>query len=302
MSTVFSALPEALQQTLEAQGIVRPTPIQSQAIPKALEGHDLCAQSQTGSGKTLAFTLPLALRLKSTEAKTFPRALVLTPTRELAQQIEMVFRTYLMPLQMRCLTIIGGNAYGKQKSALRDGVDVVIGTPGRIEDLLKRGHLHLDHVEIFVLDEVDQMLDVGFAESLDNIHRGLPDQHQTLLFSATLAPQTRKMAKLLLQDPVEIKISSSVRSPQQIEHFFVPVYKSKACSALMNLLLYHNPTQAIVFCETRQECREVTVALQQRGFQASALNSDLTQELRNETLQRFRNAELQYLIATNVAA
>lgn len=296
----FEALPTALRENLAAQGITAPTSIQSEAIPLALTGRDVLAQSRTGSGKTLAFTLPLALRLKRHGEL---RALVLTPTRELATQVASVMESTVSALKLRTLAITGGSSYSRQRRALQDGVDVVVGTPGRITDLLNQGVLSLSKIEVFVLDEVDQMLDFGFAEDLEKIRSQLAPQAQTLFFSATLSSEIKALAKKTLKSPAEVNIAQSEgQSPSTIQHGYLEVRGAGEQKALINALLYHNPAQAIIFCKTRQECSDLTEALSRRGFDAAALHGDLTQVERNQTMDKFREKKLKYLVATNVAA
>jgi ATP-dependent RNA helicase DeaD len=299
----FSTLPEALACTLEKQGITTPTEIQSIAIPAALSGRSLLAQSHTGSGKTLAFGIPLALLLKERKKRGNIGALVLTPTRELATQVSRVFETTLNALHLKTLPITGGASYGKQKGALKAGVDIVVGTPGRIVDLIAQGVLILDDVEILVLDEVDQMLDQGFAEDLEKIREQVGQSKQTFFFSATLNKDIRKLARGILKDPIEITTNQKeAHSPATITHMYLEVRNGAEQRALVNALMYHNPEQALVFCKTKQECAELTDSLLKRGFHAEALHGDLSQQERNAALDRFRSRRLQYLVATNVAA
>ncbi|MBM3383224.1 MAG: DEAD/DEAH box helicase [Betaproteobacteria bacterium] len=296
----FDFLPQVLRDVLAAQGITEPTSIQARAIPAALTGRDILAQSSTGSGKTLAFSLPVALRLKKHGGL---RALILTPTRELATQVAAVLDSTVSALKLRTLAITGGSSYSRQRRALQEGVDIVVGTPGRMNDLLNQGVLELSQIESFVLDEVDQMLDFGFAEDLEKIRAQLSPKAQTLFFSATLSPEIRAIARKTLKDPIEVNIAASgAQSPSTIQHKYLEVRGYAEQKALINALLFHNPVQAIVFCKTRQECAELTDALMQRGFDAAALHGDLTQVERNQTMDKFREKKLKYLIATNVAA
>lgn len=296
----FEQLPAALREALAQQGITQPTVIQAQSIPAALTGRDVLAQSSTGSGKTLAFSLPVALKLKKHGAL---RAVILTPTRELATQVSTVLETTVRSLGLRTLAITGGSSYSRQKRALNDGVDIVVATPGRMNDLLAQGSLTLESVECFVLDEVDQMLDFGFKEDLEKIRTQLSPNVQTLFFSATLSSEIRSIARKLLKNPLEVNIVGKTgQSPSTIRHGYLEVRGHSEHKALINALLFHNPTQAMVFCKTRQECADLCDALQQRGFDAAALHGDLTQVERNQTMDRFREKKLKFLIATNVAA
>jgi ATP-dependent RNA helicase DeaD len=296
----FDGLPLPLREALTAQGIKEPTRIQAQAIPAARSGRDILAQSSTGSGKTLAFSLPVALRLKKHGEL---RALILTPTRELATQVAAVLDSTVSSLKLRTLAITGGASYSRQKRALSEGVDIIVGTPGRMTDLMSQGVLDLSRIEIFVLDEVDQMLDFGFAEDLEKIRSQLAPQAQTLFFSATLSPEIKALARKTLKNPLEVNVlPAGGQSPTTIQHSYLEVRGFAEQKALINALLFHNPTQAMVFCKTRQECADLTDALMRRGFDAAALHGDLTQAERNQTMERFREKKLKYLIATNVAA
>jgi ATP-dependent RNA helicase DeaD len=298
----FSAFPPVIVQALAAQGIETPTLIQKEAIGPILEGQDILAQSQTGSGKTLAFALPIGLLLEHPSHAGLPRALILAPTRELANQVESVFSTTLACLGLRCLSIIGGGSYGKQKYALREGVDIVVGTPGRVVDLMRQGSLVLDDTALFVLDEVDQMLDIGFADELNAVKEGLPDDVQTLFFSATMSKDMEAFAHSLLREPIRLKMAQQSHSPDTIEHRCIPVKHNGEVDALINTLLHEHPEQALIFCPTRQSCRDISEALQLRGFQASPISGELGQDVRQATMDRFREGRLQYLVATNVAA
>jgi ATP-dependent RNA helicase DeaD len=296
----FSSLPQVLRDALAAQGITEPTSIQARAIPAALTGRDVLAQSSTGSGKTLAFALPVALRLQKHGGL---RALILTPTRELATQVAAVLDSTVSSMKLRTLAITGGASYSRQRRALQEGVDIVVGTPGRMTDLMGQGVLDLSQIESFVLDEVDQMLDFGFAEDLEKIRAQLSANVQTLFFSATLSSEIKALARKTLKNPLEVNIvSAGGQSPSTIRHSYLEVRGFAEQKALINTLLFHNPTQAMVFCKTRQECADLTDALMRRGFDAAALHGDLTQVERNQTMVRFREKKLKYLIATNVAA
>ena len=243
----FSSLPQVLRDALAAQGITEPTSIQARAIPAALTGRDVLAQSSTGSGKTLAFALPVALRLQKHGGL---RALILTPTRELATQVAAVLDSTVSSMKLRTLAITGGASYSRQRRALQEGVDIVVGTPGRMTDLMGQGVLDLSQIESFVLDEVDQMLDFGFAEDLEKIRAQLPANVQTLFFSATLSSEIKALARKTLKNPLEVNIvSAGGQSPSTIRHSYLEVRGFAEQKALINTLLFHNPTQAMVFCK-----------------------------------------------------
>jgi ATP-dependent RNA helicase DeaD len=322
----FSTLPMGIQKHLEKLGISEPTAIQTLTIEPARAGQDLLAQSHTGSGKTLAFGLGLALRLQelkkavSTETKPqtevsnspFPKSrpkpggvlgLVMTPTRELAAQVAKVLEPLLALQGGRVLAITGGESYVFQKKSLQQGVDVVVGTPGRVSDLARQGALDLKTVKLYVLDEVDQMLDIGFAETLKEIRAQIDDKAQSFFFSATLSKPIRELAKKLLNNPVEIQAAaSSGPSAAPIEHRYIEVMGGGEWKALIHCLLDQDPEQALIFCRTRAECAEVTEGLQKRNISAAALHGDLSQDERNKTMNRFRTKSVRFLVATNVAA
>jgi superfamily II DNA/RNA helicase len=298
----FSVLPRPLRESLADKGIENPTPIQQQAIPAVLEGRDLLGLSQTGSGKTLAFALPIALRLWEGERTSSPRALVVAPTRELAQQVEKVFRDTLGWLRLRCLTVMGGTGYRQQIEGLKRGVDVLVATPGRLLDLIRKNLCDVSAVEYYVLDEVDQMLDIGFAEELSELRKLLPGDRQTLFFSATLHKALERVALEWLNDPFKVNIAPNRSSPKTITHKYLVLRDGMEIKALSVLLQFHNPASALIFCETRQECRDVAAAMEARGWNAAPLNSDLSQEAREATLRRFKRGRVRFLVATNVAA
>jgi ATP-dependent RNA helicase DeaD len=305
-STPFAFLPENLREVLARQGIEQPTPIQEKAIPVALEGRDVLAQSHTGSGKTLAFGLSLALRLNQNPRKDHSRgvrALVLTPTRELADQVVRALEGILKACQLSSMAITGGASYTKQKQALNRGIDVVVGTPGRICDLMNQELLKMSSVEVFVLDEVDEMLDIGFSEDLKKIREAVGENAQALFFSATLNGKIRSLARSLLRDPVEVAMRRvDTDTASSIRHGYVEVAAGGEFKALINTFLFHAPEQALVFCETKAECAQLVEGLVTRGLNAAALHGDLSQQERNTTMAKFREKKLQFLVATNVAA
>lgn len=302
LATSFSGLelPEPLRKHIVALGFDKPTPIQAAAYAPASAGQDILALSATGSGKTLAFALPLLTRLMDMPRIQSPRALILTPTRELAEQVSGVLTQLARGSAISVATIIGGGSYRDQKAALRRS-EVVIGTPGRMVDLLQQEVLKLDSVNIMVLDEVDQMLDVGFAEALQTLSEALPKERQTLFFSATLAPRTKKLARSLLRNPAEL-VQQHADSTPDIGHRLLPVRPGEELRTLVNALIQEQPSQAIIFCDTKIQCSELAEDLLRRGFAAGTLNSDLSQTERSATMARFKKNEVRYLVATDVAA
>lgn len=298
-------LHEQLLADLEALGHVLPTPIQREAIPAVLAGHDLLGQAATGTGKTAAFALPILDRIARSNVRPGPVAIVLTPTRELAVQVSEAFNSYGSTIGARVAPIYGGQQIGLQLGALRRGVDVVVATPGRALDHLKRGSLPLDHVAIVVLDEADEMMDMGFAEDIEAILDALPTDRQTLLFSATMPPRIEGLARRHLTDPTHVRIEPEVTlkgaTPRvgQIIHW---VHRSDRAAALCRVLDMESPEAAIVFCRTRSEVDELTEALNGRGHRAEALHGGMDQDQRDRVMGRVRAGVANLLVATDVAA
>ncbi|WGL58974.1 DEAD/DEAH box helicase [Pigmentibacter sp. JX0631] len=301
-SSIFNLLPEVVRKNLESQGITKPTPIQQATYEPVLEGKDVIAQSRTGSGKTLAFGLPAFSRLQKPQVGGKPRILVLTPTRELAQQVADVFETNFKPQGFKILAVTGGKSYRFQTSVIQRGVDAIVATPGRLNDLLEQGIVSLTGVEILVLDEMDEMLDFGFAEDIIKIKTAIGKKAQTLLFSATFPPKVTNIARQMVSNPFEVKVASTDTSTGQIDHGFIEVKMGRNLDALLGLLIYHDPEHAIIFCKTREETRNIHNALLERGFAAGVLNGEMTQNDRSLTMDRFKNRQLRILVATDVAA
>src|SRR5690348_8084790 len=296
----------ALVSAVTALGYEEPTPIQSAAIPPLLEGRDVLGQAATGTGKTAAFALPLLQRIGTHEG-TRPdvRALILVPTRELAMQVAEAVHKYGKPLDTCVLPIYGGQSIQQQLRALRRGVDVIVATPGRALDHIRRGSLTLDRVQAVVLDEADEMLDMGFADDLEEILEALPAERQTALFSATIAPRIAEIAERHLREPVRVRIAREALAPgtaprvRQVAYVVPRQYKIAALGRVLDM---ESPTSAIVFCRTRTEVDELSETLIGRGYRAEALHGGLSQEQRDRVMQRFREGTTELLIATDVAA
>jgi len=277
------------------------TPIQKQSLPRILEGKDLIAQARTGSGKTAAFGLGLLQKLDVQQYHV--QTLVLCPTRELADQVAKEIRRLARAIHnIKVLNLCGGAPIGPQNDSLEHGAHVVVGTPGRIEEHLRKGTLQLSQLNTFVLDEADRMLDMGFQASLDAIIAHLPKQRQTLLFSATYPEQIQAMARRTMTHPVMVKVDSTHNSSSIRQHFFKLQDNKQRMTALRLLLLKYRPESALVFCSTRRETQEVADELRSFGFYAIALHGDLEQRLRDQTLVRFANKSASILVATDVAA
>ncbi len=294
--------PELLE-ALAALGYEEPTPIQRDAIPVMLAGRDVLGQAATGTGKTAAFALPALQGIGGAGRR--PTALVLVPTRELAIQVSEAMYRYGRGLGARVLPIYGGQPIGRQLGALRDGVDVVVATPGRAVDHIKRGTLPLDDVRVVVLDEADEMLDMGFADDLEAILEATPSERQTVLFSATIPPRIATIARRHLRDPVRIEIESPTADASTaplVEQRAYVVTRAHKPAALGRVLDVESPAAAIVFCRTRTEVDQLTETLNGRGYRAEALHGGMNQEGRDRVMGRLRNGTAELLIATDVAA
>ena len=291
---------------LAGLGYEEPTPIQRAAIPPLLAGHDVLAQAATGTGKTAAFALPL-LHLVDTDAsaRTRTKALILTPTRELAMQVAEAVHKYGKAMGIIALPIYGGSAMDTQIRALRRGVDVVVATPGRALDHIRRGTLLLDTVRIVVLDEADEMLDMGFAEDLEAILAATPAERQTALFSATVAPRIAQIAKKHLRNPISVKIDKAKVEPGQtakVRQVAYIVPRAHKMAALGRVLDVEQPQSAIIFCRTRTEVDELTETMNARGYRCEALHGGLSQDQRDRVMKKFRAEKTDLLVATDVAA
>ncbi len=293
---------------LTEQGYETPTPIQAAAIPKALAGHDLLAAAQTGTGKTAAFMLPSLERLKryatsSTSPAMHPvRMLVLTPTRELADQIDQNVQNYIKNLPLRHTVLFGGVNMDKQTADLRAGCEIVVATVGRLLDHIKQKNINLNKVEIVVLDEADRMLDMGFIDDIRTIMQMLPKQRQTLLFSATFADPIRKLARDFMHNPEQIEVAAQNTTNANVEQHVIAVDTAKKRHLLERLILDLNMNQVIVFCKTKQSVDQVTRDLKRREIAAQAIHGDKSQQTRLETLNAFKEGSLRVLVATDVAA
>jgi ATP-dependent RNA helicase DeaD len=296
--------PELLQ-ALTALGYEEPTPIQQEAIPPLVEGRDLLGQAATGTGKTAAFALPVLQRMAAHRTGRVPVALVLVPTRELAVQVSEALHRYGRELGARVLPVYGGAPIVRQLRSLESGVDVVVATPGRAVDLLQRGSLRLGDVATVVLDEADEMLDMGFAEDLEAILDETPGTRQTVLFSATMPRRLDALARRHLNDPVRITIaretSPAGQAPRVRQTAYV-VPRAAKPAALGRILDVEAPAAAIVFCRTREEVDSLTETLNGRGYRAEALHGGMSQEQRDRVMGRLRGGTADLLVATDVAA
>ena len=294
-----------LQSALASLGYEEPTPIQAASIPLLIGGSDMLGQAATGTGKTAAFALPILHRLDTGERGKEPTALILVPTRELALQVAQAFQSYGRPVGVRLVAIYGGAPARQQIEALRRGVDVVVATPGRALDLCDRGALKLGSVRTVVLDEADEMLEMGFIEDIETILAKTPDSRQTVLFSATMPKRIDKLASKHLRDPKRVAIAAPARTSEDVPRvrqaaFVVKRFDKPA--AVMRILDAEDPTAAIIFCRTRGEVDDLAQALAARGYQAEALHGGLTQDQRDRVMGRLRSRTIDLLVATDVAA
>jgi len=295
-----------LGRALASLGYEEPTPIQRAAIPPLLAGRDLVGQAATGTGKTAAFALPVLQRIPRDGERKEPRALVLVPTRELAVQVSEAVRRYGHELGARVLPVYGGEPIGRQLGGLRRGVDVVVATPGRALDHINRGTLKLSGLEVVVLDEADEMLDMGFAEDIEEILGHTPDSRQTALFSATMPPRIDGMVRRHLRNPVRVELSQKTRSaPAEgllVRQTAYVVPRGHKPAALGRVLDMEAPTATVVFCRTRDEVDQLTEALNGRGYRAEALHGGMDQQHRERVMSRLRSQAIDLLVATDVAA
>ena len=294
-------LPEFILNAVADLGFETPSPIQQICIPHLLEGRDVLGMAQTGSGKTAAFSLPILAKIDPTEKH--PQLLVMAPTRELAIQVADAceqFAKYAKGINI--VTLYGGQRYDIQLRALKQGAQVVVGTPGRILDHLRRGTLSLAELKAIVLDEADEMLRMGFIDDVETVMAELPEHHQTALFSATMPEPIRRITKRFMNDPQEVKIKATQQSAPDIAQSCWYVHGFRKNDALLRFLEVEDFDAAIIFTRTKTGTLDVTELLEKHGFRAAALNGDMTQQLREQTLDRLRSGSLDIVVATDVAA
>ena len=297
-------LAPAILRAVQEQGYTAPTPIQAQAIPVVLEGHDLLAGAQTGTGKTAGFTLPM-LQLLSTRpaAKAGAiRALVLTPTRELAAQVEEAIRAYGKYLELTSTVIFGGVGMNPQINRIARGVDILVATPGRLLDLEGQNHIDLSHVEILVLDEADRMLDMGFIHDVKKVLALLPKHKQSLLFSATFSDEIRELAGNLLKDPKSVQVTPPNTTVERIAQVIYPVGRNRKKDVLAHLVGENDWSQVLVFTRTKFGANKVADFLNDKGIKSMALHGNKSQSARTQALAEFKTGDLRALVATDIAA
>ena len=299
-------LHEGLLHGLDAMGIRKPTPIQAQAIPAAIEGRDLIACAQTGTGKTAAFLLPIIDVIHSYRPKVDGsiRALIIVPTRELALQIDQQMQAIGYYTPINSMPVYGGSdgqSFDQQKAALTGGTEVIVATPGKLLSHLNLGYVPLQGLEFLVLDEADRMLDMGFIDDINRIISFLPKDRQTLMFSATMAPEIRQLAKQVLHDPVEISIALSKPAEGVRQEAYV-IWEAQKAGILEHILRTNEATSIVIFAGKKVEVRNLARHLQKRGFNAQGMHSDLEQSEREQVMLDFRNRKLRILVATNVVS
>jgi ATP-dependent RNA helicase RhlE len=301
-------LAPAILKAVREQGYEIPTPIQAQAIPAVLAGQDLLGGAQTGTGKTAAFTLPMLHKLTMSRSAKNKfggygiRALVLTPTRELAAQVEESIRTYGKYLQLTSTVVFGGVGMNPQISKLKSGVDILVATPGRLLDLIGQGFLHLDTVQMLVLDEADRMLDMGFLPDVKKILALVPKEKQSLLFSATFSDEIRELADRLLRNPQSIQVTPRNTTVQSITQVTHPVSRAKKKQLLAHIIQEHNWSQVLVFTRTKFGANNVAEFLCKNGINAMALHGNKSQSARTQALSGFKSGDIRALVATDIAA
>ena len=304
--TTFSSLglAETLLRAVEAQGYSIPTPIQAQGIPAVLSGRDVMAAAQTGTGKTAAFSLPLLQRLAAdtTAQRRTPRALILTPTRELAAQIQECLVQYGANLKIKSAVIFGGVGINPQIDMLRRGVDILVATPGRLLDLFGQGEVNFSKIEVLILDEADRMLDMGFIHDIRKILKVLPPKRQNLMFSATFCDEIRQLAKGLLDRPVEITVTPERVAADTVSQEIYHVEKDQKPALLSHLIKQHDWHQVLVFTRTKHGADRLTRKLVRDGIDAAAIHGNKSQNARTRALDDFKANRVQVLVATDIAA
>ncbi len=299
--TALGLIPE-LTRALGERGYTEPTPIQQRVIPEILAGRDILAGAQTGTGKTAAFTLPILQLLHAGSASRDPRALILVPTRELAAQVAESVKNYGKHLRLRTLVVFGGVSINPQIDALRRGADILVATPGRLLDLAQQTSVNLSSVRMFVLDEADRMLDMGFIADIKRVIKLLPPRRQNLMFSATYSEDIRRLAQSLLRDPAEIEVARRNAAVDSVDQRVYKVAKDQKRALLSHLISEGGWNQVLVFTRTKHGANRLTKQLHQDGIEAAAIHGNKSQNARTQALAAFKQAKIQALVATEVAS
>ncbi|MFC1723628.1 DEAD/DEAH box helicase [Nanoarchaeota archaeon] len=290
-----------LQKAVTKQGYTIPTPIQSKSIPDLLLGRDLIGIAQTGTGKTAAFTLPILQRMVEKHPRQI-KVLVITPTRELAAQIGESFAIYGEFLNFKHTVIFGGVSQGRQVQALTKGIDILVATPGRLLDLMTQRKLTLKHIEFFVLDEADRMLDMGFINDIKKVIAKLPEKRQTLFFSATMSPEINRLAKSLLKDPIHVEVTPQATTVELIKQHVFFVDRKEKEKLLLELLKHEHLTSILIFTRTKHKANKVEKFLNKNRISADAIHGNKSQNARTKALKDFKNGKIKVLVATDIAA
>jgi ATP-dependent RNA helicase DeaD len=302
MNTNFFSLGvnQELVNILKQNGITEPTPVQEKSIPELMAGRDIIAQAQTGTGKTLAFLLPILQGVKVEDH--FVQALIITPTRELAIQITAEVKKLILGTEINILAAYGGQDVERQIKKLKGAIHIVIGTPGRLLDHIRRRSVDFKKIKMLVLDEADQMLNMGFSKDIDTIIRQTSSVHQTMLFSATISRGIRMLASQYLKDPAQVHIQNKSITLEEIKQLVIQTTDRSKQDALVKIIDEEKPFMAIIFCRTKRRAADLNRDLQERGYNTDELHGDITQAKREKVMKAFRNTEIQFLIATDVAA
>lgn len=293
-------LSRRILQAVKEMGFEEPSPIQAEAIPLLMQGKDVIGQAQTGTGKTAAFGIPILESINARHRSV--QAMIIAPTRELAIQVAEEISKLGRFKDVRTLAIYGGQSIDRQISALRRGIQIVAGTPGRLLDHIRRGTLRLQNVKFLVLDEADEMLDMGFIEDIEAIIREIPEDRQTLLFSATMPREIQRLAKRYMQDPQMVTVSKDELTVPLIEQEYYEVRAKTKLEGLCRVMEHIDVSLAIIFCRTKRGVDELVASLETRGYQAEGLHGDLTQAQRDKVMKKFKHGRVDYLVATDVAA
>jgi ATP-dependent RNA helicase DeaD len=294
-------LKEDILKAIDDMGFEEPSKIQAEVIPILLEGHDVIGQAQTGTGKTLAFGAPMLSRLVKTNGKV--KTIILAPTRELAIQVNDELNRIAKYAKVKLLPVYGGQPIDRQIRALRMGVDIVVGTPGRVLDLIRRNILDLSDINFLVLDEADEMLNMGFIDDIEEIIKNCSDDRQTMLFSATMPDEIKKLAKRYMKaDTKHVSIVKNAMTVSTISQYYFEIKQKDRFETLCRILDVDEPTAAIIFCKTKRGVDEVVEAMQARGYNVEGMHGDMNQNQRMNTLRKFKEGNLEFLVATDVAA
>lgn len=294
---------DELKRAVQELGYETPTPIQQQSIPLILEGKDVTGQSQTGSGKTASFGLPALDKIQPDLPINIPQVLILCPTRELAMQASNELRKFAKyKPEIRIVTIFGGDSYDRQFSQLRSGCQIVVGTPGRVMDHMRRKTLNISKIRMLILDEADEMLNMGFREDIETILLDAPEQRQTILFSATMPPEILELSVKYQNEPHTVRIDNKQMTVSTLEQFYFETPRGRKFDAAVSLLSYSQPKRAIIFCNTKKMVDELVEELNKRGFPAQGLHGDMRQSQRTLVMNQYKSGKFAILVATDVAA